>query len=128
MIESSAAVPCIRHDSTSPDVQVSATDVLFCSYYYLMYIVEYLIAVVTVGICHCCSDCVDVDECAVNGTDPCDENAHCSNTAGSFKCRCDVGFTGTGRTCDGEPKNELMSSNLTICLNNTLVYYLFGKQ
>ncbi|WP_437681990.1 calcium-binding EGF-like domain-containing protein [Sorangium sp. So ce131] len=42
--------------------------------------------------------CVDVDECAA-GTDNCDANAACTNTAGSFTCACNTGYTGDGVTC-----------------------------
>jgi len=40
--------------------------------------------------------CIDTNEC---GTDPCDTNAQCRNTIGSFECECDAGFTGDGITC-----------------------------
>ncbi|MDI1477657.1 FG-GAP-like repeat-containing protein [Polyangium sp. y55x31] len=42
--------------------------------------------------------CVDVDECAA-GTDNCDENATCTNTAGSFTCACNAGYEGDGVSC-----------------------------
>ena len=42
---------------------------------------------------------VDVDECLFQ---PCDSNATCFNTIGSFICTCDEGFTGNGSQCDGE--------------------------
>ncbi|XP_076817118.1 uncharacterized protein LOC143462746 isoform X1 [Clavelina lepadiformis] len=39
------------------------------------------------------SDCSnDIDECETN---PCAENANCTNTAGSFVCVCDEGYNGT---------------------------------
>jgi len=44
--------------------------------------------------------CADVDECAV-GADTCDDNAQCYNTAGSFKCVCIDGFSGSGHRCLG---------------------------
>ena len=40
----------------------------------------------------------DIDECLSN---PCDANADCSNTAGSFTCKCNAGFEGDGLTCKG---------------------------
>uniref|UniRef100_A0A1I8AFK9 EGF-like domain-containing protein n=1 Tax=Steinernema glaseri TaxID=37863 RepID=A0A1I8AFK9_9BILA len=40
--------------------------------------------------------CVDVDECEEGR---CDKRATCENLPGSFKCRCDEGFTGDGRSC-----------------------------
>ncbi|TKR68510.1 hypothetical protein L596_024483 [Steinernema carpocapsae] len=41
--------------------------------------------------------CVDVDECLEDGR--CDKRATCENIPGSFKCQCDEGFTGDGRSC-----------------------------
>ena len=44
---------------------------------------------------------LDVDECsAVAGV--CDVNANCQNTAGSYICSCNAGFTGDGKTCNGK--------------------------
>lgn len=42
----------------------------------------------------------DVDECSAKST-PCDSNADCSNSDGSFSCTCKQGFTGDGRVCQG---------------------------
>ena len=42
-------------------------------------------------------ECVDVDECA--GDNDCDDNASCTNTEGSYTCRCNTGFSGDGETC-----------------------------
>ena len=36
---------------------------------------------------------LDVNECS---SSPCDANARCSNTVGSFECECNVGYTGDG--------------------------------
>jgi hypothetical protein len=42
----------------------------------------------------------DDDECTLN-TDNCDTNAACTNTAGSFTCACNSGYSGDGTTCTG---------------------------
>ena len=41
---------------------------------------------------------VDNNECASN---PCDDNANCTNTPGSYYCTCNVGFFGNGFECEG---------------------------
>ena len=42
----------------------------------------------------------DIDECPAD-TSPCDANADCTNTDGSFSCTCKKGFTGDGVSCQG---------------------------
>ena len=42
---------------------------------------------------------LDINECDGN---PCDMNATCDNTVGSFTCICIDGFTGNGITCNGK--------------------------
>ena len=44
---------------------------------------------------------LDVDECAEEGNNECDPNALCTNTEGSYVCRCLRGFEGDGRSCVG---------------------------
>ena len=44
---------------------------------------------------------VDIDECATN-PNLCHTNAACDNTAGSYVCQCNEGFTGDGMNCSGE--------------------------
>ena len=55
----------------------------------------------------CCSDNIlhvitllDIDECVEQS--PCDSNAQCTNTLGSFTCACNEGYSGDGRTCTGQ--------------------------
>ena len=43
---------------------------------------------------------IDIDECSLNL--PCDSNAICTDTVGSFTCQCRLGFTGNGTSCEGD--------------------------
>ena len=57
---------------------------------------------------HCCCENIlhayysplDIDECQEQS--PCDSNAQCANTPGSFTCACNEGYSGDGRTCTGQ--------------------------
>ena len=51
---------------------------------------------------------LDIDECATN---PCDVNAACLNTNGSYECSCRPGFEGDGETCTGN-KHPLAFSKI----------------
>ena len=42
--------------------------------------------------------CSDIHECNEQ-LDDCDPNANCSNTTGSFTCKCKTGYEGDGKTC-----------------------------
>jgi len=42
----------------------------------------------------------DINECQLDKP-PCDENAICANTVGSYKCTCREGYLGDGRHCRG---------------------------
>lgn len=44
----------------------------------------------------------DMDECAKPETNECDSNALCTNSEGSYVCRCIRGYEGDGRTCSGK--------------------------
>ena len=48
---------------------------------------------------------LDIDECFVPDGNGCDTNALCTNTEGSYVCRCLRGYQGNGRTCEGEASN-----------------------
>jgi cysteine-rich repeat protein len=56
------------------------------------------------------SICTDDDECAL-GTHDCDVNASCANTAGSFTCTCNVGFSGDGVSCADDDECSLGTDN-----------------
>ncbi|MBT9555020.1 MAG: hypothetical protein IV100_03275 [Myxococcales bacterium] len=43
-------------------------------------------------------NCSDVDEC-YQQLDDCDANARCFNEPASFRCECNAGFTGDGKSC-----------------------------
>ena len=43
---------------------------------------------------------IDIDECD-SDSDKCDTNAVCTNTPGSFTCKCRTGYEGDGITCNG---------------------------
>jgi len=47
---------------------------------------------------HCDMATEDVDECSASSP-VCDVNAKCKNTRGSYRCTCNTGFTGDGKTC-----------------------------
>ena len=62
----------------------------------------------------------DIDECAKH-THQCDEaHAKCSNTAGSYNCECNVGFTGDGRHC-----GKLVTEKLDYLLLLSTVYSVY---
>ena len=48
----------------------------------------------------------DINECS-RGLDDCSEFASCTNTEGSYTCRCLPGYQGNGRVCIGEHHNRL---------------------
>ena len=47
------------------------------------------------------SPITDIDECADGDQNECDPNALCTNTEGSYVCRCLRGYKGDGRNCTG---------------------------
>lgn len=52
----------------------------------------------------------DENECDPSRS-PCDLNANCTNTKGSFECQCKPGFTGDGFRCQ---RGELRKSNCSV--------------
>ena len=49
---------------------------------------------------------IDIDECT-DGSHTCSPNANCTNLPGKFKCRCNVGYMGDGKTCKGKYKQAI---------------------
>ena len=45
---------------------------------------------------------LDFDECESSETNECDPNALCTNTEGSYACRCVKGYQGDGTNCTGK--------------------------
>ncbi|XP_032242320.1 uncharacterized protein LOC116620734 [Nematostella vectensis] len=65
----------------------------------------------------------DVDECSSDDF-PCDTNATCSNTHGSFVCACKHGFTGDGLTCKDVNECELPNDcHVNATCHNTIGSY-----
>ena len=43
----------------------------------------------------------DINECSDSSMNECDQNADCTDTDGSYSCKCRTGFTGDGKYCNG---------------------------
>ena len=56
-----------------------------------------------------CVHFADKDECATSETNQCDANALCTNTGGSYVCRCIKGYQGDGLHCQGIFKKRFLS-------------------
>ena len=68
--------------------------------------------------CHTISSLVlEIDECL---SDPCHSNATCYNTAGSYICECNTGFSGSGFNCTS------MTDTL-LCFSRTMITLLFTQ-
>ena len=63
---------------------------------------------------------LDNDECVEQS--PCDGNAVCTNTPGSFTCACNEGYSGDGTTCTGQNFNAELD-NLDLSVNFKLSQY-----
>ncbi|CAH1238631.1 NOTCH2 [Branchiostoma lanceolatum] len=62
----------------------------------------------------------DVDECL---SSPCDVNADCTNTFGSFTCQCHLGLSGDGFTCDDQDECQLSPCDVNANCTNTYGSY-----
>ena len=63
----------------------------------------------------------DVDECLL-GTHSCSAYAVCSNTKGSYNCRCKANYTGDGQKCTRLGENRLIALMLHPCSLNDNEY------
>ena len=45
--------------------------------------------------------CLDINECASDMLNTCDENANCTDSIGSYNCSCNPGYEGDGFNCTG---------------------------
>ena len=61
----------------------------------------------------CGTLCPDVNECD-RMEDNCDINAECSNTIGSYRCSCNMGYTGSGimSDCSKSCKDAVTTSTM----------------
>ncbi|XP_078702689.1 uncharacterized protein LOC144928343 [Branchiostoma floridae x Branchiostoma belcheri] len=60
--------------------------------------------------------CSDVNECAQTPT-PCHQHATCTNTPGSYTCRCNTPYKGTGVRCTNDPNTNCVTNanGVTTC-------------
>ena len=61
----------------------------------------------------------DYDECSHGDWNDCNDQAECNNTIGSYDCKCNVGYTGDGRRCEGAFHNDCIvcARLLPVCVN-----------
>ena len=63
------------------------------SYWFFKYLSFYFVKLFNTSL--------DTDECASPQSNECDPNALCTDTEGSYICRCVKGFSGDGTICEG---------------------------
>ena len=71
-----------------------------------VYLSSLLLYLLSIAIC---VHFADKDECATSETNQCDANALCTNTRGSYVCRCIKGYQGDGLHCQGIFKKKFLS-------------------
>ena len=84
---------------------------------------------------------IDIDECLTENQ--CDTDANCTNTMGSYNCKCKSGYAGNGTYCNGndgiihfvlckvicisEQNRQFPMFNLIISLSETNRYHCLDK-
>ena len=75
----------------------------------------------------CGTVCADVNECN-RMEDNCDINAECTNTIGSYRCSCNMGYAGSGIMSDCSKSRKKCSSHVdyglpipTVCSNGDVL-------
>lgn len=70
----------------------------------------------------------DINECSNLEEIECDPNALCTNTDGSYVCRCYKGFEGDGTTCTGELNKDVKSrSGASVFFRYTAILLFFAS-
>ena len=95
--------PILYYDK---DYDVSVTVYIYI-YIFFIYIISIVVCLVSISSCldyflifSLLLQFLDMDECKSDISD-CDVNANCTNTDGSYKCKCKAGYAGDGHSCSG---------------------------
>ncbi|XP_044181544.1 protein crumbs-like [Acropora millepora] len=66
----------------------------------------------------------DINECS-SSPSPCHVDARCNNTIGSYRCACNLGYTGNGKTCTdiNECSSSPSACHVNAQCNNTIGSY-----
>ena len=74
---------------------------LFCCFFFVVVFLLSTLYRITDGNFTFIISILDIDECESLDSNNCDVNAMCTNTEGSYVCRCKRGYEGDGRFCIG---------------------------